>query len=78
MWRQSLISKIHFIPANLRIHRTKIVDLSVQYLNEVVEGINDYYKIDLSASMGISVRNYVERNIESLCSTSPPQGIFIC
>jgi GNAT superfamily N-acetyltransferase len=48
----------------------------VKYLDEVVEGINDYYKIDLSAEMGISVRNYVEENIENLVPNSPSQGIF--
>jgi GNAT superfamily N-acetyltransferase len=60
----------------LQIHRSQIIDLNVEYLSWVVDEINDYYKIDLSAEMEISVRDYVEENNEGLCSIAPPQGIF--
>ena len=71
-----LTQSIQFVPVNLRSHRSQIIDLNIKYLTWVVKAIDEYYKMDLSAEMGISVREYVTNNIESLCSALPPQGIF--
>ena len=71
-----MTQNIQFIPIDLRIHRSQIIDLNIEYLNWVVKEINEYFNMDLSAEMGISVQEYVTRNIESLCSVAPPQGIF--
>ena len=67
---------IRFIPVDLNIHWDDIIAISVEHLNWAVKEINEFYGIDLSAEMGISVRQYVTKNIEKLCGVSPPQGIF--
>jgi GNAT superfamily N-acetyltransferase len=48
----------------------------MEHLKWAVKEINEYYGIDLSAEMAISVREYVTKNIAKLCGITPPQGIF--
>ena len=71
-----LTQKLQFITVDFQKHRSQLIDLSIEHLNWAVKEINAYYGIDLSAEMGISVREYVTENIEKLCSVTPPQGIF--
>ena len=71
-----MTQKLQFTPVDLQKHRSQLIDLSIEHLNWVVEEINEYYGIDLSVEMGISVREYVSKNIEKLCRVAPPQGIF--
>ena len=67
---------LQFVPVDLHIHSSQLIELNVEYLNWVVKRIDDYYNMDLSDEMGISVREYVIHNFETLCSVALRQGIF--
>jgi len=71
-----MTENVQFIPVDLRIHRSQVIDLNVEYMNWVAKGISEHYKIDIFAVGGISVREYVTNTIDKLCSDVPPQGIY--
>jgi GNAT superfamily N-acetyltransferase len=68
-----MTESLQFLPVDLRIHRSQVIDLNVEYMTWVMKEISEYYEIDMSA---ISVREYVTSTIDKLCSDVPPQGIY--
>ena len=71
-----MTENLQFIPVNLRIHRAQVIDLNVEHMTWAVRKMSEYYKIDVRAMMGMSVREYVTSTIDKLCSDVPPQGIY--
>jgi N-acetylglutamate synthase-like GNAT family acetyltransferase len=72
----NMTENIRFIPVDLRIHRSQVIDLNVEHLSWVEKEMKERYKIDIFADTGTSVREYVTSIIEKLCSDVPPQGIY--
>jgi len=76
-----MTENIQFTPVDLRIHRSQIVDLNVEYMNWWLRGIEDCFKTDLATLLGWSKkaveskkREYLTIEVEKLCSD--PHGIY--
>jgi len=68
-----MAENVQFVPVDLRIHRSQVIDLNVEHMTWAIREISEYYKIDIHAIMGMSVREYVTNTIDKLCSDVPPQ-----
>jgi len=72
-----MTENVLFVPVDLRIHRSHVIDLNVEHMNWAAEGIREHFKIDIFAAVGISLREYVTNTIDDLCSVClPPRGIY--
>jgi N-acetylglutamate synthase-like GNAT family acetyltransferase len=76
-----MAEKVHFVPVDLRIHRSKVVDLNVEYMNWWLKGIEECFKTDLATLLGWSKkavenkkREYLTSEVEKLCLD--PHGIY--
>ena len=69
-----MTENVQFIPADLRINRSQLIDLNVEHMTWAMRKISEYYKIDFSALP--PVREYVTSTIDKLCSDVPPKGIY--
>jgi N-acetylglutamate synthase-like GNAT family acetyltransferase len=71
-----MAEKIRFVPVDLSIHRSQVIDLNMEHLSWVEKEMKEHYKIDIFADTGTSVREHVMNTIDTLCSDIPPQGIY--
>jgi GNAT superfamily N-acetyltransferase len=76
-----LPEKVHFQPVDLRIHRSQLADLNVEYMNWWLRGIEECFKTDLATLLGWSKeavenkkREYLASEVEKLCSD--PHGVY--
>ncbi len=69
-----MAEKIHFLPVDLRIHRSQVIDLNVEFMDWMLREITRYFGIGLVATSAVSVRDYVASMVEKLCSA--PNGIY--
>ena len=69
-----MAEKVHFLPIDLRIHRSQVVDLNVEFMYWMLKEITEYFGIDLAATSTVSIRDYVTSMVEKLCSA--PHGIY--
>lgn len=67
---------VEFVPADISIHRSILVEFNVEYLDWVVSEVQKRYNIDLTSVAEQTVQEYVENNIESLATYRPQEGIF--
>lgn len=49
-----MTEKVHFLPMDLRVPRSQLVDLNVEYMNWWFNGIEECFKTDLSTLLGWS------------------------
>jgi N-acetylglutamate synthase-like GNAT family acetyltransferase len=71
-----MTEKVRFLPADLSIHRPQIIDLNMEHMSWATKGIDEYFKINSVAMMGVSLLEYVTSIVENLCSYVPPRGIY--
>ena len=76
-----MAEKVHFLPVDLRIHRSQLMDLDVEYMNWWLRGIEECVKTDLATLLGWSKkavedkkRDYLTSEVDKLCSD--PNGIY--
>jgi GNAT superfamily N-acetyltransferase len=76
-----MAEKVHFLPVDLHIHRSQVVELNVEYMNWWLKGIEECFKTDLATLLGWSKeavedkkREYLTGEVEKLCSE--PQGVY--
>lgn len=76
-----MTEKIRFLPVDLRIHRSQVFDLNVEYMNWWLRGIEECFKTDLATLLGWSEkaleskkREYLTLEVGKLCSD--PHGIY--
>ena len=70
---------VKFMPADINIHRSILVEFNVEYLDWVLSEVQKRYDIDLRTHPSTAertVQEYVESDIESLASYRPREGIF--
>jgi GNAT superfamily N-acetyltransferase len=67
---------IEFIPANIRVNRADLIELNVEYLSWVLEGIEKFYAVPADQVLGMTAAEYVPTVIDKLCGAVPPMGIF--
>ena len=68
--------KLELTRADIASHRADLVDLNVEYLTWVFEGIEDLFGLDAHQIVGVSVRDYVVSVIDKVCGDPPPRGVF--
>jgi N-acetylglutamate synthase-like GNAT family acetyltransferase len=71
-----MAEKVHFLPVDLRIHRSQVIDLNVEYMEWVAKEGSEYFKIDIFAVAGTSVREYIASTIDKLLSDVSSRGIY--
>ncbi|MDH7563745.1 MAG: GNAT family N-acetyltransferase [Candidatus Bathyarchaeota archaeon] len=69
-----MAEKVHFLPVDLRVHRSQVIDLNCEFMDWMLREITKYFGIDLLAKSAVSVRDYVTGMVEKLCSA--PHGIY--
>ena len=67
---------VKFVPADINIHRSILVELNTEYLDWVVSEVQKRYDVDLTSVAEQTVQEYVESSIASLVSYRPQEGIF--
>jgi GNAT superfamily N-acetyltransferase len=65
-----------FIAANALTHRDELVQLNVEYLTWVFEGIEEYFGVPSNEVVGMPVAAYVPTVIDKVCGDPPPKGVF--
>jgi len=72
-----MAEKVHFLPVDLRIHRSQVIDLNVEYMEWVAKEASEHFKIDIFATtVGISAREYIGSTIDKLISDISSRGIY--
>jgi len=76
-----MAEKVHFLPVDLRIHRSQVFDLNVEYMNWWLRGIEEIFKTDIATTLGWSKeavegkkQEYLTSEVEKLCSNQ--HGIY--
>lgn len=63
-------------PADLRVHREALLRLNVEYVSWVAAGIEERFRIDALALVGMPVPEYVRSVLDKVCGEKPPSGAF--
>lgn len=69
-----MAEKVHFLPVDLRVHRSQVVDLNLEFMDWMLREITEYFGIDLAATSAVPIQDYVASMVEKLCSG--PNGIY--
>ena len=67
---------VDFIPINLELHKSHLINLNVEYLTWIVVEMRQRYDIDLELQMGVNIREYTTKFLEELSSYLPSNGIY--
>ncbi len=67
---------IEYIPVDLSIHKSLLIDLNDEYLSWIGDEIKRHYDLDAISILGQSIRDYAEKSVNELTSYKPPDGIF--
>ena len=67
---------IEYLPIDLRIHKSLLIDLIDEYLSWVTNEVKKHYDIDLISVIGQSIRDYAKNSVEELTSYILPEGVF--
>ena len=65
-----------FIAANLESHKDELIQLNVEYLSWVFEGIENLFGVPADQIVGMPANEYVPSVIEKVCGDPPPKGVF--
>ena len=71
-----MIKKVHFLPVDLRIHRSQVIDLNVEYMEWVAREGSEHFKIDIFAVVKTSPREYITSTIDKLLSDVSSRRIY--
>ena len=67
---------IEFIAVNALTHRDELIQLNVEFLSSVFDGIEDYFGVPANQVVGVPASDYVPTVIDKVCGDPPPKGIF--
>ena len=65
-----------FILANVASHRDELIQLNVEYLSWVFNGIEELFGVPADQVVGMPASEYVPSVIEKVCGDPPPKGVF--
>jgi GNAT superfamily N-acetyltransferase len=65
-----------FTPANLVDHRDALLAFNIEYAAWAVPEMEAFFGINLQASLGMPVAEYVASMLDTICGEPPPRGIF--
>ncbi|MCK4778942.1 MAG: GNAT family N-acetyltransferase [Candidatus Lokiarchaeota archaeon] len=67
---------IEYIPIDLKIHNSLLIDLNDEYLSWIADEIKKHYGLDAISILGQPIRDYAVKSVKELISYKPPNGIF--
>jgi len=67
---------IEYIPIDLRIHKSLLIDLNDEYLSRIANEVKKHYDLNLISILGQQIRDYAKNSVEELTSYVPPEGVF--
>jgi ribosomal protein S18 acetylase RimI-like enzyme len=70
------MNRFEFIAANPIANKEELIELNVEYLSWVFEGIEDIFSVPKDQIVGMPARDYVPSVIDKVCGDPPPKGIF--
>lgn len=65
-----------FIVASTSTHRDELIQLNVEYLDWVFNGIQEHFGIPANEVVGMPAAEYVPTVIDKVCGDPPPRGVF--
>lgn len=65
-----------FTVANIESHKDELIQLNVEYLSWVFDGIETLFGVPADEIVGMPASEYVPSVIEKVCGDPPPKGIF--
>ena len=65
-----------FYVADIALHRAKLLELNVEYVSWVFDGIGALFGVRSEDIAGMPAGAYVETVIDKICDRKPPEGIF--
>jgi N-acetylglutamate synthase-like GNAT family acetyltransferase len=66
------MSRHEFITADVSVHRAELIELNVEYLSWVFDGVEKFFGVPV----GLVASDYVPTVIEKVCGDPPPKGVF--
>lgn len=70
-----MIERPQFVQVDLSRHRTQMVDLHAEYMEWAAKEIAALLKIEVTAIINMSVRDYISSTIDKICGDLPPKGV---
>lgn len=67
---------VEFIPIDLKIHKSLLIELNSEYLDWITNKVQKEYDLDLISILGQSTREYAKNSVENLTSYIAPEGIY--
>ena len=67
---------VEFIPINLDLHKSDLINLTEEYFTWINAEVQQRYGIDTFSIIGKSIPEYSEKTLEQLSSYLPPEGIY--
>jgi len=67
---------IEFIPIDLKVHESHLIDLNEEHISWVADEMLEQYNIDVVALLGQTPREYAEKKVIEFSSYIPPEGIY--
>ncbi len=67
---------IEYIPIDILIHESLLIELNYEYLNEIANEVKKRYNLDLVSLIEQPIRDYAKKSVEELTSLKPPNGEF--
>lgn len=65
-----------FIAANALTHRDELIELNIEYLSWVFNGIEELFGVPAHEIVGMPASEYVPTVIDKVCGDPPPKGVF--
>ena len=65
-----------FIVANASTHRDELIQLNVEYLEWVFNGIEEHFGVAANDVVGMPATEYVPTVIDKVAGDPPPRGVF--
>lgn len=67
---------IEFTMADPAAHRHELLELNVEYMEWVCQGVQSHFGVLPEDVLGMPVADYVRAAIDKVCGAPPPKGIF--
>jgi len=64
------------IAANPNSHRSVLIELNVEYVSWVLEGLEQAFGVPTNEVIGMPASEYVPTVIDKVCGDTPPRGVF--
>jgi GNAT superfamily N-acetyltransferase len=71
-----MMARHEFIVASTSTHRDELIQLNVEYLDWVFNGIQEHFGIPANEVVGMPAAEYVPTVIDKVCGDPPPRGVF--